>query len=121
MVVIVDDDADFLEELEELLSASGFDVKAVSNPLRAVGVIQDTQPDMVLLDLKMDEKDGFEIAGELASCQATSAIPVIAMTGYYDEDKLERLKSSGNVQSFLSKPLVVSELMEKLNQVRGLV
>ena len=119
VVVIVDDDVDFLEELGELLSASGYQVKTVSDPRTAVRVIQQTRPDTVLLDLKMDEKEGFEIAGELSENPATADIPVIVMTGYYSEEQMERLKSSGVVRSFLSKPLVISDLMAKLDKVRG--
>lgn len=121
VVVVVDDDADFLEELGELIRASGYEVEAVSDPFCAVGVIERTRPDVVLLDLKMDEKDGIEIAGDLSENPATAGIPVIVMTGYYDEEKLEQLRSSGVIQSFLIKPLVISDLMMKLEKVRGLV
>ena len=120
VVVVVDDDQEFLEELEELIRSSGYEVKAVSDPLRAVAVIEETRPDAVLLDLKMDEKDGFEIAGELSKNPATAAIPVIVMTGYYDEVKLEELRSSGLVRSFLTKPLALPDLMAKLEGIRGL-
>ena len=119
VIVIVDDDTEYLEELEDLIGASGYDVKAVSDPLHAVAVIERTKPDAVLLDLKMDEKNGFEIAGELSENPATAGIPVIVVTGYYNEEQLERLKSSGVVRSFLTKPLVVSDLMDKLEKVRG--
>jgi two-component system response regulator GlrR len=118
-LVIVDDDADYLEELGELIRASGYEVKAVSDPLRAVTVIERTRPDAVLLDLKMDEKDGFEIARELSENPSTAGIPVIVITGYYNEEELEVLKSSGVVRSFLTKPLVVSDLLAKLEMVRG--
>jgi CheY-like chemotaxis protein len=119
VVVIVDDDADYLEELGELIRASGYEVKGVSDPLRAVMVIERTRPYAVLLDLKMDEKDGFEIARELSENPSTSGIPVIVITGYHNEEELELLKSSGVVRSFLTKPLVVSDLFEKLEMVRG--
>jgi CheY-like chemotaxis protein len=119
VVVIVDDDADFLEEIGELLSANGYEVKTVSDPRAAVRVIQQTRPDKVLLDLRMDEKEGFEIARELSENPATAGIPVIIMTGYYSEEQLEQLKGSGVVRSFLSKPLVISDVMAKLNEVRG--
>jgi twitching motility two-component system response regulator PilG len=118
-IVIVDDDEDLLQELEELLCAEGYDVKLVSDPLSAVGAIEAAAPYAVLLDLKMDKKDGFEIAGELAANPETSGIPVIVMTGYYEEARLERLKSSGVVRACLAKPLSVSDLVAKLDKVRG--
>jgi len=121
VIVIVDDDTEYLEELEDLIRASGYEVKGVSDPLRAVAAIESTKPDAVLLDLKMDEKDGFEIARELSENPTTAGIPVIVVTGYYNEEQLERLKDSGVVRSFLTKPLVISDLMEKLEKVRGAV
>jgi CheY-like chemotaxis protein len=118
VVVIVDDDEDFLDELGDLIGAKGYDVTAVSDPLSAVDVIETTEPDVVLLDLKMDEKDGFVIAGELSANPATAKIPIIVMTGYYDQEQLERLKSSGVIRSFLTKPPAVSDLMEEMKKVR---
>ena len=119
VLVIVDDDADFLEEIGEVLRASGYEVKTVSDPRAAAGVIRQTKPDTVLLDLKMDGKDGFEIARELSEDPATAGVPVIVMTGYYNEEQMEQLKSSGVVRSFLTKPLLISDVMAKLNEVRG--
>jgi twitching motility two-component system response regulator PilG len=121
LLVAVDDDTDFLEELTELLSAHGYDVVAVSDPLCAVRVIEKRLPDAVLLDLRMDEKDGFEIASELSRNPATTEIPVVVMTGYHDEKQLERLTGSGVVRCCLSKPLVVSDLIANLEKVRGAV
>jgi len=118
-IVLVDDDVTFLEELEEVLRSNGYSVESVSDPLAAVQAIQKAEPDAVLLDLKMDEKDGFDIARELSQDPATAKIPVIAMTGHYSEDALERLKRSGVVKSFLIKPLSISDVMAKLEEVRG--
>lgn len=119
VIVIVDDDADFLEEIEEVLRSSGYEVKTVSDPRAAVRVIQQTRPYTVLLDLKMDEKDGFEITRELSENPATAGVPVVIMTGYCNEEQLEQLKSSGVVRSFLTKPVLISDVMAKLNEVRG--
>jgi len=118
VIVIVDDDTEYLEELEDLIRASGYEVKGVSDPLRAVAVIESIKPDAVLLDLKMDEKDGFEIASELAEKPATAGIPVIVITGYYSEEQLERLMDYRVVRSFLTKPLVIPELLDRLEKVR---
>jgi CheY-like chemotaxis protein len=119
MVVIVDDDTDFLEEMEDMLTASGYDVKTVSHPLRAVRIIEETMPQAVLLDLRMDEKDGFEIARELSANPVTKGVPVIVLTGYYDEAELEPLQRSGAIVSYLTKPLLVPDLMAKLDKIRG--
>jgi CheY-like chemotaxis protein len=117
--VIVDDDVDFLEELKEVLCSGGYSVEAISDPVKAVQAITRLKPDAVLLDLKMDGKDGFEVAHELSQNPATAGVPVIAMSGYYAEEHLEKLKSVSVVRSFLTKPLVISDVMAKLHEVRG--
>lgn len=119
-IVVVDDDEEFLEEIEEVLSANGHTVEAVSDPLVAVGVITRSKPDAVLLDLKMKGKDGFEIAAELAETPEAAGVAVIAMTAYYTEDELKRLKDSGVVRSFLTKPLSIPEVVSKLDEIRRL-
>ena len=118
-VVVVDDDLTFLEELEEVLCSNGYTVESVSDPVAAVQTIRKATPDAVLLDLKMDGKDGFDIAKELFQNAVTAKIPVIAMTAHYSEDELERLKSSGVVRSFLINPLAIADVMAKLDEVRG--
>jgi two-component system cell cycle response regulator DivK len=118
-VVIVDDDVDFLEELAEVLCAYGFAVKTVSNPLAAVGVIEEAQPVAVLLDLKMDAKNGFEIARELSEKPETVGIPVIAMTAHYTEGQTEKLRNSGVVKSFLIKPLSIPDVIAVLEGMRA--
>jgi chemosensory pili system protein ChpA (sensor histidine kinase/response regulator) len=118
-VVVIDDDVTFLEELEEVLCSNGYSVESVSDPMAAVQAIRKAAPDAVLLDLKMDEKDGFDIATELSHDPTTASIPVIAMTAHYSGDELERLKGSGVVRSFLMKPLVIADVMAKLDEVRG--
>lgn len=118
-LVIVDDDTDFLVELQEVLCSKGYAVVAVSDPRAAVRVIEEAKPDAVMLDLRMDEKDGIEIAKELSQNPATVKVPVIAMTAYHTEEQVERLKSSSTVKSFLIKPLLISDVIAKLEEVRG--
>jgi CheY-like chemotaxis protein len=118
-VVVVDDDTDFLEEIEEVLRSKGYAVKTVSDPFAAIQVIKTTRPDAIMLDLQMNGKDGFQIAGELSGNAETAKIPVIAMTGYYTEDELRRLKESGVVRSFLTKPLAIPDVVAMLDEVQG--
>ena len=119
-VVIIDDDEDLAHEMGEMMNLNGYDVKTVSEPSVAVQVIEDFNPDVVLLDLKMRRTDGFAVADALSRDAETAGIPVLAMTGFYSDEERERLKEYGVVKGFLTKPFAVSEVIAKIDEVRRL-
>jgi len=103
-ILIVDDDKEFLEELNETLLLSGYDVSAVSESTRAFGVATEIKPDVILLDLKMKGMTGFEVANKLKSFPQTMEIPIIAMSGFFTENEDSTLLSFFNIQNYLIKP-----------------
>ena len=64
-VMIVDDDKEFLEELQETLFLNGYEVIKVNDPHQVLDSAGNNKPDIILLDLKMDHFSGFEIADDL--------------------------------------------------------
>jgi len=82
LVLAVDDDDGFLDELGETLAGNGYDLVAVGDGRQTVALARTIRPDVILLDLKLDDSDGFQLACLLKSDPATAGIPVIAMTGH---------------------------------------
>jgi two-component system phosphate regulon response regulator PhoB len=119
-VVIVDDDEDMLEELRETMDMNGYDVETVREAAVAAQVIERSRPDVVLLDLRMQRKGGFEVAAELSRKQETSGIPVVVMTAVCSAEELERLKGLGVVAGIVTKPFAISEIVSKVEEVRRL-
>jgi len=64
-IMIVDDNLELLEELENLLKMGGYDVTALSDGTQVFDVALKNKPDLILLDLKMSPKSGFQIADEV--------------------------------------------------------
>ncbi len=93
-VLIVDDDRDFLEELREMLTLNGFLVSAIADSSAAVMAARAQLPDVILLDLLMDEPNGMEVARQLRRSDETARIPIIAMTGHLEPEELPSLISS---------------------------
>ena len=60
-VMIVDDDSEFLQELKEMLDLSGYEVNAIKDPLQVQEEASRIKPDVIVLDLKMDGMNGFEV------------------------------------------------------------
>jgi two-component system, response regulator PdtaR len=102
-ILIVDDDKEFLEELKETLGLSGYDVVDVNNSISALEVARNSRPDLVLMDLKMPGKSGFQLADELSHLSELGNIPVIAMTGFLKDDYIPLINICG-IKKCLRKP-----------------
>lgn len=116
-IMIVEDNKEFLEELEELLALSGYGVIAVSESVSALKEARENRPDLILLDLKMPGKDGFQIADEIRGDSELMHTPIIIMTAYFKEDYLPLMDICG-VRKCLKKPFnpldVIANIEEAL-------
>ena len=75
-IMVVDDDEQFLDEIDEMLISSGYKTTPLSESRYAVMIACMLRPEVILLDLKMDEVNGFKIAVELRnSPEAVAAKP----------------------------------------------
>lgn len=117
-IMIVDDDREFLEELKETLTSSGYDTTALSNSTSALKMVRKIKPDVILLDLKMQGKSGFQIANELKQLAETAHIPIIAMTAFYTEREYTILTNICGIKTCLIKPFnpldVIAEIERAL-------
>lgn len=103
-ILIVDDDVDFAEELHELLSLSGYLPITVTDSEEAVIVARQTKPDLIIVDIKMEGLNGFQVADKLNQFSETADIPVIAMTGYYINGEHLPLMTMLGMHTLLKKP-----------------
>jgi CheY-like chemotaxis protein len=103
-VLVVDDDLEFLQELKETLALSGYEVYAVNKAGNAINFASARRPDLILLDLKMGGMTGFEVAKGLRSVPQTANIPIIAMSGYFNEQKDCTLLEYFEIHHCLQKP-----------------
>ena len=114
VIMIIDDDTKFMEQFEEMLNLSGYETEKYKTGDAALSALDDHSPDLILLDLKMEGKSGFEVAEILHNNKSTSEIPVIVMSAFYNNHHFERLTEEYGVRICLSKPIkpldVISEI-----------
>ncbi len=110
-VMIVDDDKEFLEELQETLFLNNYEVIKVNDPHRVLDSAGNNKPDIILLDLKMDHFSGFEIADELSRFTRTTDIPVIAMTGFFTENEHISLMNFCGINKCITKPFSAEQVV----------
>ena len=116
-VLIVDDVPASLHGLRQLLTAHGYDVLTAQDGEEALAIATREHPDIVLTDVRMPKKDGFEVCRELRAHEQTRLTPVILVTGAAETDDKIRAIDAG-ASEFLSKPIDISELRVR---VRSLV
>lgn len=95
MILVVDDYPDTLDVWTLSLRAAGFDVVTASDGIEALATAQALVPELVVLDLELPGRSGYEVAAQLRQAPATRHIPLIAATGFSHEAQLERARRVG--------------------------
>jgi DNA-binding response OmpR family regulator len=113
-VMIIDDNREFLQELNELLVLNGYEVIEVADPTEVFEMTEKTKPDVILLDLNMPKKSGFEVALELKYFSRLYHIPIIGMTGFYSDEAYRSLMNLVGIQKCLIKPVNPAELISHI-------
>ena len=112
-ILIVDDTPENLQVLSATLLDRGYKVRGVINGKMAIRAARAGSPDLILLDIKMPEMDGYEVCMELKADPKTSEIPVIFISAL-DEvlDKVTAFQVGG--VDFITKPFHVAEVLARI-------
>jgi PAS domain S-box-containing protein len=117
-VLVVDDDSDIVDWLKVALTNSGFAVQGAYNGHEALALAREDSPDLILLDLKMPDMDGYEVIRRLRGQKSTRDIPVIVITGISIDDDFDQVEILGmGVEHLLTKPFTVETLVEEIKRV----
>ncbi len=101
--VIVDDNSAFLQAAQELLEREGFEVVGLANTsAEAIAVVDDLEPDLVLVDFYLGGENGLDLARALSE-RAGPLGPSIILISTYANDDLAELTATGPPVGFLTK------------------
>ena len=115
-VLIVDDDPKVREYIRVNLELGGYSVKEAGSADEGLSVLDESTPDLVLLDVMMPEVDGWEMLRRVQERHGAGGIPVIMFSGKADEQAADEAASRG-AQGFIGKPFNPQELIDQTKQL----
>ncbi|MGB3240671.1 MAG: response regulator [Geitlerinemataceae cyanobacterium] len=118
-ILIVDDIPENLRILFTILSEQKYDVRRVINGKQALIAAQSDPPDLILLDIKMPDMDGYEVCQQLKASERTAHIPVIFLSAL--DEPLDKVKAFavGGVD-YITKPFNLEEVLARVKTQIGL-
>jgi len=117
-ILIAEDNAVNRELLRELLEMRGYTVVEACDGEEALRMIEQTQPDLLLLDIGMPLLDGFGVVCKIRENPRMATLPVVAVTAYAMQGDREKILNS-KFNGYLSKPVNARVLAEELERLIG--
>ncbi len=113
LILAVDDVPTNLKILRVLLASTGHQLTLASSGQQALACVQQTRPDLILLDLMMPEMDGLAVCQQLKQSPTTADIPIIFLTASHESDHLLQAFERGAVD-YVTKPFRPAELLARI-------
>lgn len=117
-ILIVDDEPNILVSLEFLMKREGYQVVTARDGQEAIDAIGREQPDLVLLDVMMPVKTGFDVCHEVRANDAYKGVIIVMLTAKgRDTDVAKGLALGAN--AYMTKPFSTRELVQKIHELLG--
>jgi CheY-like chemotaxis protein len=116
LILVVEDDEDTYELYSECLASAGYSVVGASNGVEAVETALQHQPDLILMDVALPGRNGFEAAELLKSDPRSRHIPILALTGLVQNCFVDLARQVG-CDAFLTKPCPISLMLAEVERL----
>ena len=115
-ILVVDDDAISLELMEAMLVPNGYEIITANDGSKAVAIIIEKKPDLILLDIMMPGLDGYSTLAKIKENKTISKIPVVMLTAMGYQLNKELALQIGAV-GYITKPVDLAELLKTISRL----
>ena len=117
-VLIVEDNELNMKLFRDLLEAHGMETMQTSDGHSVLGMVRESRPDLIIMDIQLPEISGLEITQMLKSDEDLKSIPVIAVTAFAMKGDEQKIREGG-CEDYISKPISVSGFIETVQKHLG--
>ncbi len=117
-ILVADDEPNIVISLEYLLKREGYNVVIARDGQEAVDAILREQPDLVLLDVMMPKKTGFEVCQEVRGIESVQATKILMLTAKGRDTDVAKGVALG-ADAYMTKPFATRELVQKVAEMLG--
>ena len=110
LVMVVDDSKVVRRIVENGLAEAGFKVITAEDGKKALEILNDIRPDLILTDIEMPDVNGFEFCGSIHTNPELSSVPIVAMSSRTERGYMKRMLQNG-ASAYLCKPFNIDELV----------
>jgi len=115
-ILLAEDDKFLVRVMSDKLKRKDFDVILASDGVEAVNKIKSDKPDLVLLDLVMPNKSGFEVLEEIKTDEEFKDLPIIILSNLGQESDLSRAKQLGALDYLIKNNLALDAVVVKIRE-----
>ncbi len=118
-VLIVDDEPNIVASIEYLMKREGFEVSIASDGEAAIERARELRPDLILLDVMMPKKSGFEVCELIRADPSLQATKILMLTAKGRDTEVAKGLALG-ADAYMTKPFATKELVAKAKQILGI-
>jgi CheY-like chemotaxis protein len=111
-ILVVDDLSDNLFLLQTILEAEGYEVDTADNGNLALAKVEDSPPDLILMDVMMPDMNGYEVTQQIRQNSSIPFIPILLVTAHEDANDIQGLALGAN--DFIRKPIEFDKLLARI-------
>ena len=115
-ILIAEDEPTLNKALTEFLTEDGFDVLNVFDGEETVKIARESKPDLILLDIILPKKDGYEVLDELKRDEKTTKIPIILLTNLESAENIQKAFDKGATTYLVKSNYKLEDVVKKIKE-----
>jgi len=119
-ILIVEDEATLNKAMGEFLVAEGFEILSALDGVTGIDIAKKELPNLILLDIILPQKDGYEVLDELKKDEKTKDIPVILLTNLESQEDIVKAFEKGATTYLVKSDYKLQDVVKKIKMALGM-